>query len=348
MSSSTVTTNTGIVQNLERTTNKRCKLDSNRYSTSYIASFASPSLHDAINPKIIKIPASSFPIPIEAFRILIQSNFLAIKDIGKLLLFVSKTLSSNLFDNQNEIWEILSIHHFGHEICGLARNECPLLATRINASNPEQLFRSLLKGEIRPPKSNIRPLKYTPHDYYIIVNVYTKKGSKACFSTMIHGPQAPEFFIDGSININAIFLPFENEGEVERDWSVQIHLLRTTDQKYCCIFESDQTFSDYNDYCESFWFYSKNERLEMSDIAYEQQLLEELSATGISIDENLTYGINFHVYLNCIARDCCCCEPGVITSMNIRANIHHDLDNFPKVPSVGMAQLLELLYAWDV
>ena len=286
--------------------------------------------------------------PIEIFRLLIKSKFLTTQEIGELLLFVSKSLPLDIFQSPNEVWETLLISRFGHDVCALAQTQT--IVPNSISNNSEILFRALLKGEVWPDKEPIRPLKYSPKDYHLILNVYpAKKGKKALFSKVLKGTEITSFFNNGSVDIDVIQLSFDDERDVENNWVVTIHMLRTTDQKCICLFQSEDAFSDF-DY---FFFYGRHLCLDMngSDVVYSEQLLDELRKNNADVGS--FEGVRFNVCLNSIVRGCCCgfCQPfsGIITSVRLEATLFgwHTTYDYPKKTNIKFAQILELLHAWE-
>ncbi len=214
-----MSTNSAPLRRSSRLLAKRLKIDATTYS---IISSAVPFEN----------------IPIEIFRLLIKSNYLTAGDLGKIVLFTSKKLQGYLFHSYDEVWETLLIARFGHSVCALTKalpnRDCDCSCAA------EKLFRSLLKEPVFPKKEPVRPLKYSPDDYYLIVNVFLEKGSKANLTRVVHGKEIPSFFKNGKFSIKVEDLSIDDYENVVDTWEVTVHIMRIVDQKCCCLFQSGE------------------------------------------------------------------------------------------------------------
>jgi hypothetical protein len=288
-------------------------------------------------------------IPIEVIRIFVKSEYLNIYELGRFMLFVSKSMVDMIFDTQDDLWQTLCKIQFGEEVIMLSKS--------IPNFNTRNLFLSLSRGEVHRPQEPPRPLKYLPSDYHLIINIYSLKDERNCFSKIINGSEVPEFFDDGSFhlevtNLNLNFKIYENYPI--RNFKLTLHLRRISDQKCCCLFKSDEFCQDV---CDEGTFMSDSLFLfsDMNDAAYCRSLMRD-------IDESVD-GFSFMVFLEkdtqCTFDDCKTCNNPLgnavqhkYTYLKLETELssrdYNFLETFPDGNNVKFAHFIEQLYGWDV
>ena len=96
---------------------------------------------------------------------LVHSGFLSLKDIGRLLIRTSKSITEYIYnDDSDDLWKYLLKQRFYFE-------EEALLESKIPAKN---IFMSTFQKMSERPPMQIRDLRYSPQDYLIILDFHMR------------------------------------------------------------------------------------------------------------------------------------------------------------------------------
>ena len=171
----------------------------------------------------------------EVLRLLVKSNFLDYKDIGRLLLLVSKSIASLGFLN-DDIWITLLKNRFGNEIADqiMAGLQC----------GPQQCFRHLIKNEPVKPISST----FMPKDYRIVINIYNGDGERILFR-IAQGDQFPRFFNDGILVMkdrDGVTKPIYTRYSGLFKTKATVHLVRIPDQRSLCVIDDRRGLNEYS------------------------------------------------------------------------------------------------------
>jgi len=142
---------------------------------------ATAASSNAGNGSVLSGPFSISP---ELLKIFCGSKFLTTKEVGKLLLLTSKSLTLATYPTSESLWMCLCQSEWGEEAA----------KTRVSSMNvgSEGCFRRLY------PSPGRRPVQYAPSDYLITLDVYSHDQDKpALFTSTIRGDEVPEFFEKG-------------------------------------------------------------------------------------------------------------------------------------------------------
>ena len=121
-------------------------------------------------------------------RQVIQSGYLDYREMGRFLLFVSKSITE-LSYLCNDIWKSLLVDRFGVEISYEMMNKLHC--------GPQKCFCHLTKTE--PLKS--QKIDFTPSDYRIIINVYDDVGKRIIFK-IVCGEEIVRLAVSGCSGID--------------------------------------------------------------------------------------------------------------------------------------------------
>jgi len=272
--------------------------------------------------------------PAEVFRLITRSNFLTIQELGRFLLFTSKSMTNSIYDSSEEVWELLFLSRFGPSIFSIPR------------SSKRSFLVATMKEEARRPPMDIRGLRYSPEQYQVIVNVFQSRGGQAILSKVMKGETVPTFFQHGNI----IMKDLKVQIDFDRYMGVSVHVHRLVDDKVICLYDS----SDCDQFEEDQLYFYNGDCLEMSDMPYARQLGKDLSTISESIE-----GISMEIELKTgyeraeenVSCGCGCCIGGgkiYIKELEVLANIkeYDDYNAFPKDSNVTFAHYLEEIYGW--
>ena len=179
--------------------------------------------------------AVTFESSPEVLRLLVKSNFLDYKDVGRLLLLVSKSIASLGFLN-DDIWKALLKNRFGNEIADQ-------IMTGLQCG-PQQCFRHLIKNEPIKPISST----FMPKDYRIIINIYNDNGERILFR-IARGDQFPRFFDDGILVMkdhDGVTKPVYTRYSGLFKTKATVHIVRIPDQKSICVIDDRRGLSEYS------------------------------------------------------------------------------------------------------
>jgi len=180
--------------------------------------------------------AINFETNPELLRLIIGSNYLNYKEMGRLLLLVSKFTSSLCFSN-DLIWRLLLGSRFGRD------NSFEMMHA-LNCG-PQQCFRHLLKTEQRKPPE---PMTFAASDYRIIINVYDENGSQIIFK-VLSGENIEEFFSNGYIELkgaNGLKKRCYAKYSGLFKFTATVHIVRVPDQKSICVIDQRTGLNEYS------------------------------------------------------------------------------------------------------
>jgi hypothetical protein len=257
--------------------------------------------------------------------VVVESGFLTLKEIGRVLTCTSKSITHCLYSDANDLWTFL------------LKQRCSFDQENLSASkmSSKQIFHSTFEQVKSRPPMLIRDLCYSPHDYIIMVNIRYKDDGRAFFSKTIPGKDIPEFFDNGRFCLSDFSCdPFDDDDD-NMEMNVYVH--RIVDNNVICLFESENA-DCWDDDALAFSSYGN---LEMADLVYSQHLFDVL------LDSEHYDGFDVEVDLE-LDR---CEETGRchISSLDfkVRLDINDDYEDFPQNNDVTFAHFLENMYAWD-
>ncbi len=171
----------------------------------------------------------------EILRQVILSDFLTFKEMGRLLLLVSKSTTANgfLFD---DVWKILLVNRFGADIAFE-------MMESLNCG-PRRCFRHLLKVEQVKPVS----LRFAPSDYRVIINVYDDLGNRIIFK-IFNGEKLNDFFNNGFVELkgyDGLRKPVYAKYSGLFRMKATVHIVRVSDQKSLCIIDERKGLNEYS------------------------------------------------------------------------------------------------------
>lgn len=173
--------------------------------------------------------------PPEIMRQIILSNYLNYKEMGKLLLLVSKLITAQVFTS-DDVWKILLISRFGVDI-----------AYEVMESfncGPKKCFYHLIKKE----PVRVARLRYSPSDYRIIINVYDDFGKRVIFK-MLRGEESSGFFRDGYTVLKGakgLQSPVYTKYSGLFRMKATVHIVRVSGQKSLCILDERKGLNEYS------------------------------------------------------------------------------------------------------
>ena len=162
-------------------------------------------------------------------RQVIQSGYLDYREMGRFLLFVSKSITE-LSYLCNDIWKSLLVDRFGVEISYEMMNKLHC--------RPQKCFCHLTKT--KPLKS--QKIDFTPSDYRIIINVYDDVGKRIIFK-IVCGEEIGSFFNNGYAmikSVNSLKHPLYARYSGLFQMKTTVHIVRTPDQKSICIIDEKE------------------------------------------------------------------------------------------------------------
>ena len=171
----------------------------------------------------------------EILRQVIQSGYLDYREMGRLLLFVSKSITE-LGYLCDDIWRSLLVNRFGVERSYEMMNKLHC--------GPQKCFRHLTKTE--PLKS--QKIVFTPSDYRIIINVYDDVGKRIIFK-IVCGEEIGSFFNDGYAmieSVNSLKHPLYARYSGLFQMKATVHIVRIPDQKSICIIDERKGLNEYS------------------------------------------------------------------------------------------------------
>jgi hypothetical protein len=327
-------------------------------STHIIQTHADPPHQQQCVNEIVTLDQSQ-----AVLRQLVDSGFLALVDIGRLLICTSKSTTECLYnDDPNDLWMFL------------LKQRCSLKEDTLSASKmtAKEIFLSTFQKKSEKPPMQIRNLRYSPQDYLIIVNICDKEDDgRSLFSRAIPGQKIPDFFERGCFSLKDVNLDLHHEDKsflLERFSRINVYIHRIADNRVMSFFESE-----YVEMHGSFFRYCTNDELEMADVEYSQYLFEEFMG-GQGYDFCSKLELQFHddgCYDGC--EDWCdsgwadgevprkLCDGSCQDAYNIYANepVSITLETMiiqkgnplyfpiPGNQNVTFAHFLENMYAWD-
>jgi hypothetical protein len=268
----------------------------------------------------------------EVLRLLSRTGFLPIKDLGRLLLLTSKSLTSSLF-NQDEVWSLLMQKRFSFP------SPAALLLNNTNTlpfSNKEIFLAMSKERNATKEAMVIRAPKYLPRDYIIFINLFRGKGGQALISRCLEGASIPSFFEDGRIEVYDCDLKF-SDGELDGlDLNITVHIYRLVDHKVLLFFRGRCEDPDV----DGAWFPSEDGTLEMRDYNYARFLNKEIT----DLYEFLS-GLKVDIFVSTNSENESCMEYGTI-EVATELIFDDDFEPFPTGKPVTFAHYLEEIYGW--
>ena len=271
--------------------------------------------------------------PTEVFRLISSSQFLSIKELGRFLLFTSKTMANALY-SEDELWGVLIQSRFSFSP-GALRELLVSMGTGTTMGSKETFLSLFHRGQRERSPTVIRDLQYRPVDYKLIVNMFEGDGGRAILSRIIDGEDVLSFFQDGSLTVTDLDLPV---GDCV-DLKASVQILRMTDNKVLRLFQEQGP----DDYDTDYIFFGFDSNLEFRDYDYSRRLYEEVCSDfeyvqGLGIWLDVTYSHSC---------DCGCSQN--IQSLNLSAKLDTlgDIEDFSADKEVTFAHFLEEFYGWE-
>lgn len=260
----------------------------------------------------------------EVLRLLSRTGFLPIKDLGRLLLLTSKSLTARLF-NQDEVWSLLMQQRFS-----FPTNSLPF-------SNKESFLTMSKEQNATKEPMAIRALRYLPKDYKVFINLFRGKGGRALISRCLDGESIPSFFEDGRIEVYGCDVKF-SEGDLDLlDLTITVHIYRLIDNKVLLFFRGKSEDPDV----DGAWFPNEDGNLEMRDYNYARCLNKEIT----NLFEFLS-GLKVDVFVSSNSENESFMEYGTI-EVATELIFDDDFEPFPTGKVVTFAHYLEELYGWN-
>mmetsp|Transcript_9303 Transcript_9303/g.14058 ORF Transcript_9303/g.14058 Transcript_9303/m.14058 type:complete len:295 (-) Transcript_9303:169-1053(-) len=257
--------------------------------------------------------------------LVVESGFLSLKDIGRVLTCTSKSIANCLYSDANDLWTFL------------LKQRCSFDQETLSASkmSSKQIFHSTFEELKSRPPMLIRDLCYSPQDYIIIVNIRYCDDGRAYFSKAIPGRDIPEFFDHGHFSLSDFSCDQYNEDDTD-DMQMNVYIHRIVDNNVICVFESEDV--DWGDE-KTLYFYSDG-CLEMADLEYSHNLFELLD-----FDYHDGFDIYGEVELELCEKTGLCNISTIHFDVKI-ALVDGDNEDFPQNDDVTFAHFLENMYAW--
>lgn len=126
-----------------------------------------------------------------SFKLVVENKFLGTKDLGRLLLFTCKRLTSDIYSPQ-DVWQCLCANEW-------SANDVDV-ATKRSGMTHQDMFRKLLVPTLNRESQEpcrLRPLKYSPEDYLFVFKVSRKQAEQPFYHKVVPGEALSEFFEDG-------------------------------------------------------------------------------------------------------------------------------------------------------
>ena len=169
----------------------------------------------------------------QVFKLVSTSGFVDTKQLGKLLLLTSKAMTAAAFEKPDDVWKHLLFQKWSH-----ARAMELLQSTGWSA---EKCFRHFATKACTTDKDRfqgLRPLKYKPEDYLIIVTLKDNVNDLDVCKT-IRGSEVPDFFEKGEAKVYFesplwVGTVLEEEG-LYYDRFTNVNIMRAPDNKYACV-----------------------------------------------------------------------------------------------------------------
>jgi hypothetical protein len=171
----------------------------------------------------------------EILRQVILGNFLTVKEMGRLLLLVSKSATSMCF-LCDDVWNLLLVNRFGADIAFQ-------MMESFNCG-PRACFRHLIKVE---PVKQIS-LRFVPSDYRVIINVYDDIGNRVVFK-ILNGEKLVDFFNHGFVELkgpDGLRKPVYTKYSGLFRMKATVHIVRVPDQKSICIIDERKGLNEYS------------------------------------------------------------------------------------------------------
>eukprot|EP00979_Chaetoceros_neogracilis_P001577 scaffold274_cov215-Chaetoceros_neogracile.AAC.6 len=260
-------------------------------------------------------------------RQLVDSGFLALVDIGRLLICTSKSTTECLYnDDPNDLWMFL------------LKQRCSLKEDTLSASKmtAKEIFLSTFQKKSEKPPMQIRNLRYSPQDYLIIVNICDKEDDgRSLFSRAVPGQEIPDFFERGCFSLEDVNLHIPDYELPNHDINVHIH--RIADNRLMSFFEAEDV-EQHDSYFLCFMYYE----LEMADLEYSQYLFEEMMG-----GQGCDFFTNLELQFNDSDCGCYCILESITLETMILQEGNDIFEEFPGNQAVTFAHFLENMYAWD-
>ena len=127
-------------------------------------------------------------------RVLLLSGFLTPPQMGRLVLWTSKTCK-DAFVSSSWFWKTLCLQYWRNDD---ATVQALLATTGLSA---EQLFRQIAMTHPNSARATIRPLQYQPADYVLVVEVRDAAEGALVFCQAVPGQDIPSFFQDATCRV---------------------------------------------------------------------------------------------------------------------------------------------------
>ncbi len=306
----------------------------------------------------------------EILRLLTRSGFVSVKDLGKLLLCASKQMTNSIYTD-DEVWKLLmkSRYNFDMKTNG-NKDDVSILyfpkfqnQENLSITPPlKQVFHSLQKRIVQRPSLPIRPLKFSPCDYTLIITIYEVyptttrdsngngavqfirnrdaggRGRKVLLSRIVQGETIPDFFTSGKFKLDLCETKNTPFHEDAAEFEATIHAMRS-DGKSCCLLHSFG--GDWLEW-DQFWFF--HSCLEMNDLLYTKTLYDKRIVPPYPHHPtDAIEGVGFELTMKQYG-GCCCCgecdsysdfEEGSFETLAVSAMFHVLDDWFPFEDSGG-------------
>jgi hypothetical protein len=276
----------------------------------------------------------------EIIRQLVKSNFLDYKEMGRLLLFVSKSTVSLGF-LCDDLWKSLLVNRFGDDIA------CKMMES-LNCG-PHQCFRHLIKTE---PRKSI-PQRFVPSDYRIIINLYDDIGRRIMFR-ILRGENIERFFDDGYIVMKGsdglrepIFTKYSGIFRTK----ATVHIVRIPDQKSICIIDDKKGLNEYS--LEKKYFIFTTSLCPSSSLSLVDESATQLLANMMEFSQGIYFNLRMKIRrTNSRDRNCTDgCNVALYGNLVLEAVCYPTCESFKDGRKRNMnakfSQILEKFYGWS-
>ena len=193
-------------------------------------------------------------IPVEILHQVCRSAFLTAEEVGRLLLFVSKSFILGI--GKEHAWEIICSRKW--------RNTVDVPVDTTNLRGFEWLFRKRIKGLNGTPNLKIAPPTLSPEVLTLLISIYNAN-QKEVVSLTLKDEALKILLRNGELNValrdfvplgtfplkggGIIGFNLDSHSEFCR-WKATMHLLRSDQLQCACVHETSQCSWGEYDYCE--------------------------------------------------------------------------------------------------